>query len=485
MAVIVGVKAEKALASGNTPTVAVTLTTDTGESATATGPVATSAGSNELFVIPVDDAVRNINTEIGPRMVELQLEPRDPHAVDGFLINLKNGEGASSTEITPISMAASRLGAQVLYIPLHQHINVTANDIATGILQTRPSLTRPELIQSVERICPVICCNELNGGLHVPGSTMGNFKGLSIQEFMVLITGADNYPQAYGLNQKVHETFAEVLEARLGKGNLTFGHERGYTPTLPDAGAALDLIREVVEAAGAKGMASVALDAAASSFYDLSTGLYHVDGQDLTESQLSDYYVNLCKKYPEIVSIEDPFFENHFKAHALLTARLAKLFGGRVQTVGDDLYTTNPVRLEKGIGMKATNAVLVKINQIGTLWEAIEFTLMARAAGMGAMVSHRSKEPAKEPFIVHFAVGTGCGLLKSGAPEEERKDKYEELKRIVTASPLIGYANEDFRSPRPMDPRMPVVDKSFARGAGGNPCIPSTMGMPNGRRAAK
>jgi enolase len=276
-----------------------------------------------------------------------------------------------------------------------------------------------------------------------------------------------------------------ILEEQFGKGSLTYGHERGYTPNLSTAEEALKLLRDAIRAVGAEGKASIALDAAASSFYDPSTKLYQVDGQLMSERQLSNYYIDLCQKYPEIVSIEDPFYETHFKAHARFTALLAEIFGGRVQTVGDDLYTTNVTQLEKGIRMRATDNVLAKINQIGTVWETIYFVLLARAAGMGGMMSHRSKEPPNEPFIVHLAVGLGLALLKAGATTDERKQKYDELERIVRMNPQLGYAGLDFRSPRPRDSRTPTVDKQFS-GAGRFNCeSPATPPHKKSRLAAK
>jgi enolase len=258
--------------------------------------------------------------------------------------------------------------------------------------------------------------NILNGGAHAD-------TAVDIQEFMIAPIGADTFADALRWGVEVYHSLKSVLKKQgLSTG---LGDEGGFAPSLPSNRDALDLIGKAIEAAGFSlgNDVVLALDVAATEFY--SDGLYSFEGNKLTSEQMGDYYASLLDNYP-LVSIEDPMSEEDWAGWKALTDRV----GSRVQLVGDDLFVTNPERLARGIAENTANALLVKVNQIGTLSETLDAVNLAHRNGYRAMMSHRSGE-TEDTTIADLAVATDCGQIKTGAPaRSERVAKYNELLRI-------------------------------------------------------
>jgi enolase len=265
---------------------------------------------------------------------------------------------------------------------------------------------------------PVPLMNIINGGAHAD-------TGVDIQEFMIVPLGAETYSEALRWGVEVYHNLKGLLQS---KGLATgLGDEGGFAPELPTNVAALELISEAVAKAGytlGKDFA-LALDVAATEFYSEATGTYKFEGQERTTDEMIAYYTELLERFP-LVSIEDPLAEDDWAGWTKMTAQL----GDKVQIVGDDLYVTNPSRLQRGIDEKAGNAILVKVNQIGTLTETRDAVELAQSKGMKAIISHRSGE-TEDTFIADLAVATNAGQIKTGAPaRSERVAKYNQLLRI-------------------------------------------------------
>jgi len=258
--------------------------------------------------------------------------------------------------------------------------------------------------------------NILNGGAHAD-------TNVDIQEFMVAPIGADSFKESLRWGAEIYHSLKSVLKKR---GLATsIGDEGGFAPNLESNRAALDLILEAVEGAGFKPGTDIALamDVAATEFYD--NGKYSFEGKQLTAAEMIAYYTSLVSSYP-LVSIEDPLNEDDWDGWAAITKEL----GTKVQLVGDDLFVTNPERLSKGINSATANALLVKVNQIGSLTETLDAVEMAHRAGYRSMMSHRSGE-TEDVTIADLAVATNCGQIKTGAPaRSERVAKYNQLLRI-------------------------------------------------------
>jgi enolase len=261
--------------------------------------------------------------------------------------------------------------------------------------------------------------NILNGGAHADTS-------VDVQEFMIAPVGADSFKEALRWGAEVYQSLKAVLKS---KGLPTgLGDEGGFAPDLPGTRAALDLIAEAIDKTGySLGRdVALALDVAATEFH--SDGLYSYEGEKLTSQQLSAVYAELIEAYP-LVSIEDPLSEDDWDGWVALTESI----GDKVQLVGDDLFVTNPERLDEGISRGAANALLVKVNQIGTLSETLDAVTLAQSSGYRCMMSHRSGE-TEDTTIADLAVATGCGQIKTGAPaRSERVAKYNQLLRIEEA----------------------------------------------------
>ncbi|MDK2464885.1 MAG: phosphopyruvate hydratase [Candidatus Korarchaeota archaeon] len=295
--------------------------------------------------------------------------------------------------ILSVSVAVAKAAAVGLRMPLYRYVG-----------------------GSNAHVLPVPLLNVLNGGLHA-----GN--DLAIQEFMIVPAAFDSFREALYAAVEVYMELGRILVDRYGKGAKNLGDEGGYAPPIKETREALDALMSAIEAAGHDGKVFLALDAAASSFY--RDGTYSIDGRELSTEALLDYYERLLEEYP-IISVEDPFYEEDFETLARMTREL----GDRVQIVGDDYFTTNVSRLKMGISRGAANSLLWKINQVGTLTEAMEAARLAQRNGYSVIVSHRSGETT-DSAIADLAVAINAGQIKTGAPARgERVAKYNRLLEI-------------------------------------------------------
>ncbi|MEY4503592.1 MAG: phosphopyruvate hydratase [Actinomycetota bacterium] len=342
------------------------------------------------------NAVTAVLDEVDEKLAGL--DSRDQRAVDAALIELDgtpNKERIGANAILGVSLATARAAADSEELQLYEYLG-----------------------QNEGVTLPVPLMNIINGGAHAD-------TGVDIQEFMIVPLGAESFTEALRWGVEVYHNLKSLLHSRgLSTG---LGDEGGFAPELPTNAAALDLIAEAVAKAGyelGKDIA-LALDVAATEFYSEETGKYTFEGQERSTDEMIEYYAGLVAKYP-LVSIEDPLAEDDWAGWSKITAEL----GEKVQLVGDDLYVTNPTRLQKGIDEKAGNAILVKVNQIGTLTETRDAVALAQSHGMKAIISHRSGE-TEDTFIADLAVATNAGQIKTGAPaRSERVAKYNQLLRI-------------------------------------------------------
>jgi enolase len=336
--------------------------------------------------------------------------------------SFKTKVGANA--ILAVSLAAARAGAHALKIPLYQHVAQLAGNKTDKFTLPVPSL------------------NIINGGEHA-----GN--NLAMQEFMILPTGASSFKEGIQIGAEVYHNLAKLIKQRYSKSSANVGDEGGFgVPQIEDEWETLDLIMDAIREAGHEGKIDIGLDVASSEFYvdgkyDLSFKTGKKD-RIVDQEQFISHYESMISKYP-IVSIEDPFDQDDFSAYTSMQAKL----GDRVQIVGDDLLVTNPKRVQAGIDEKLCNALLLKVNQIGSLTESIEACKMSQKAGWGVMVSHRSGE-TEDTFIADLVVGLGTGQIKSGAPcRSDRLAKYNQLLRIEEElGSKAHYAGKDFRSPK-------------------------------------
>jgi enolase len=407
-AVIEAVKAMEILDSRGNPTVRVSITLSDGIVAQASVPSGASTGENEALELRDGDkqryggkgvlkAVENVNRTIAPKVVGL--DPSRQVEIDKLLIDLdgtptKAKLGANAT--LGVSMAVSRAAAMQADLPLYQYLG--------GVGAVR---------------LPVPMMNILNGGKHADNS-------VDLQEFMVMPVGAPSFAEAlrYGA-----ETFHALKKILAKKGHVTsVGDEGGFAPNLKSNDEACEVILEAIQAAGYKPGKDVALalDPAASSFFEEGSYNLSKSGQGKKSgAEMTDLYAKWVEKY-SVMSIEDGLAENDWSGFKEHTARL----GSKIQIVGDDLYVTNTRFIERGIKEGSTNAVLIKLNQIGTVTETVEAIQMCREAGWGFVISHRSGE-TEDAFIADFAVAMGGGQIKTGsACRSERIAKYNRLLEI-------------------------------------------------------
>ena len=405
MAVIEQVGAREILDSRGTPTVEVEVALDDGTLTRAAVPSGASTGEHEAVELRdgdrsrylgkgVEKAVGGVLDEIGPGLVGM--DATEQRVVDQKLIDLdgtpdKSRLGANA--LLGVSLAVARAAAESAELDLFRYIG-------------GPNA----------HVLPVPMMNILNGGAHAD-------SGVDVQEFMIAPVGADTFREALRWGAEVYQ----ALKAVLKKNGLStgLGDEGGFAPSLPNNREALDLISTAVGQAGLTLGRDVvlALDVAASELF--SDGTYTFEGQKRSAAQMSSYYGELLDAYP-LVSIEDPLGENDWDGWSRLTADI----GDRVQIVGDDLFVTNIERLEEGIERRAANALLVKVNQIGTLSETLDAMSLAQQYGYRCMMSHRSGE-TEDTTIADLAVATNCGQIKTGAPaRSERVAKYNQLLRI-------------------------------------------------------
>ena len=403
--------------SRGNPTVEVELTTEKGVFRSIV-PSGASTGVHEALEMRDEDkskwmgkgvmnAVNNVNNVIAAAFVKANLDVKDQKAVDDFLLSLDgtaNKSKLGANAILGVSMAAARAAAAEKNVPLYQHL-----------ADLSKSKTSPYVL-------PVPFLNVLNGGSHAGGA-------LALQEFMIAPTGAKTFAEAMRIGSEVYHNLKSLTKKRYGASAGNVGDEGGVAPNIQTAEEALDLIVDAIKAAGHDGKVKIGLDCASSEFF--KDGKYDLDFKNpesdkskwLTGVELADMYHSLMKRYP-IVSIEDPFAEDDWEAwsHFFKTAG--------IQIVADDLTVTNPARIATAIEKKAADALLLKVNQIGTLSESIKAAQDSFAANWGVMVSHRSGE-TEDTFIADLVVGLRTGQIKTGAPaRSERLAKLNQLLRI-------------------------------------------------------
>ena len=359
-------------------------------------------GGNSFLGKHVTKAVSNVNDVLGKRL--LGFDVREQRNLDEEMIEIDGTDNKSklgANAILSVSLSSAKLAAKLSQKPLFEYLNLLAYN------RERDNY-----------LLPLPCCNIINGGEHA-----GN--NLAIQEFMVLPIGADSFSNAIQNVAEVYQTLKKLLKQKYGPSAINVGDEGSFAPNLSLTSEAVDIIIEAIEAAGFLIGADFVLgmDAAASEFYE--DGVYNIDGKKLTNEELIEYYLDLLREYP-FKSIEDPFDEKNFRSFANLTAKVDI----SVQIVDDDLTVTNMKILKKAIDENAGNALLLKVNQIGSLTEAINAAKMAFDNGFNVMVSHRSGE-TEDSFISDLAVGLCTGQMKTGATaRSDRNCKYNQLLRI-------------------------------------------------------
>ncbi|BCV21562.1 phosphopyruvate hydratase [Moorella sp. Hama-1] len=405
---IVSIRSLEVLDSRGNPTLRVYVSLDSGITTSASVPSGASTGENEAVELRDKDqkrygskgvlkAVANVNEVIAPKLIGM--DPAQQAIIDRIMLELdgtpnKNNLGANA--ILGVSMAVTRAAAAAAGLPLYTYLG-------------GPGAVR----------LPVPMMNILNGGKHADNS-------VDFQEFMIMPIGAPTFAEALRYGAETFHALGSILKK---KGyNTGVGDEGGFAPNLKSNDEACELIVEAIETAGyepGKDVA-IALDPAASSFFE--NGTYHLSKSKQgtkTSTELTELYQSWVEKYP-IISLEDGFAENDWDGFRELNARLGK----KIQIVGDDLYVTNPRFIARGIKEKSTNAVLIKLNQIGTVTETIEAIHLCRKAGWGFVISHRSGE-TEDTFLADFAVAMGGGQIKTGSVcRSERIAKYNRLLEI-------------------------------------------------------
>ncbi len=414
MSEIISVHGREVFDSRGNPTVEAEVLLESGAVGWAMVPSGASTGSNEALELRDGDekrflgkgvlkAVDNINGEIAKRLIGMSA--MNQREIDLTLIDLDGTENKSrlgANAILAVSMAVARAGADELGISLYEYIGG----------------------KSAKRL-PVPLMNLINGGVHADNQ-------LDIQEFMVVPVCGGSFREALRAGIEVFHSLKGILKSKGLSTNV--GDEGGFAPQLSSSRETLDLLILAIEKAGYSPGKDIylALDCASSEFF--SDGKYTFEGKKMSSSELIKFYESLLNEYP-IVSIEDPLSENDWEGWKEITIAL----GNRVQLVGDDLFTTNPRILERGIKEGVANAILIKLNQIGTLTETLDTIQMAKDAGYGVIISHRSGE-TEDPFIAHLAVATNAGQIKTGsASRSDRMAKYNELLRIEED---LGYGAE-------------------------------------------
>ncbi len=406
-ATIEEVTAREILDSRGNPTVEVEVYLDDGVVGRAAVPSGASTGAHEALEMRDGDrtrylgkgvmqAVRNVNELIAPEVINFPVT--EQAALDQTMLDLDgtpNKEKLGANAILGVSLACAKAAAESVELPLYRYLGGTN-----------------------AKNLPVPMMNILNGGKHADNT-------VDIQEFMIMPTGASCWSEALRMCAEVYHNLAKVLK---GRGLSTaIGDEGGFAPNLKTSDETIDVILEAVNNAGYRAgeQIHVALDPAATEMYKDGKYVFEGEGVTRTTEEMVGYYESLVNKYP-IVSIEDGMAEDDWEGFKMLTERV----GERVQIVGDDLYVTNIERVKRGIEMGATNSVLIKLNQIGTLTETLDTIEMAKEAGWTAVVSHRSGE-TEDTFIADLVVGTNAGQIKTGAPaRSERVAKYNQLLRI-------------------------------------------------------
>jgi len=435
MAAIESIKARQIYDSRGNPTVEVDMVCD-GVLSRASVPSGASTGAYEAVELrdggdrhmgkAVMTAVNNVNDKIAPKLIGM--DPTEQTAIDNLMNELDgtpNKGVLGANAILGVSLAASKAGAQAKGVPLYRHY--------------------ADLAGNKELIMPVPCFNVINGGSHA-----GN--KLPFQEYFVIPTGATTFKEGMLIGTEVYHTLAKIIKKKYGGDATLIGDEGGFAPPV-DAFSGIELCMEAIKQAGYEGKCTVGLDVAASEFkvkdspsgadakYDL--GMWDEKSNIISGADLMEFYAKLIKDFP-VVTIEDGFDEDDWENWNAMT----ETFGKEVQIVGDDLTVTNPIKIKRAIEEKSCNGLLLKVNQIGSITEAIQAVKDAKAAGWGVMTSHRSGE-TEDTYIADLAVGLCTGEIKTGAPcRSERLSKYNQLLRIEEElEGKIGYAGADFRTP--------------------------------------
>ncbi len=398
---VLQVRGREVLDSRGNPTVECVITTKNGKFS-AIVPSGASTGVHEALELRdkqkrylglgVLNAVKNIS------LIEKKIIGKDfdQNALDNFLLGLdgtRNKSNLGANAILAVSLAFCKASAANENISLYEHI--------------------AHLSENKKLLLPVPFMNILNGGKHAD-------NGIPFQEFMI-VPKAKSFSLALQYCSETYHILKTDIHKKYGKSATAVGDEGGFAPPLKTVEEALDIITDAIDDAGYSGKVRIALDSAASEFY--RNGKYYVDGQELSAAELIEKYEELIKQY-HLVSLEDPFDQEDFEHFAKFTKKT------KIQIVGDDLLVTNPSRIRKALTFHACNALLLKVNQIGSLSEALDAAHMAKLHKWNVMVSHRSGD-TEDTFISDLAVGLGCGQMKSGAPcRTERVAKYNQLLRI-------------------------------------------------------
>ncbi len=403
---ITRVAGREILDSRGNPTVeAVAYSDDVRESAAV--PSGASTGRHEALELRDGDAkrymglgvlkaVRNIEQIIGPKLTDF--DPREQANIDRVMIDLDgtpNKSRLGANAILAVSLAVARLASRLEGKPLYEYLS-----------------------RGNGRTLPVPVMNVINGGKHAG-------TGLKIQEFMIIPAAAKSFTEALRVGSEIYHELKTVLESKHGKQAVNVGDEGGFAPPLNKTTEALEILMQAVAQAGYAAGKDVylGLDPASSEFYNNNT--YRIDGRELSAEKLLEFYLQLVEDFP-IRYIEDPFEQEDFDN----TAKITRQIGSRVQVVGDDIFVTNISRLKKGVDAGAANALLMKINQIGTLTEGMGAAKLAVANRYRVVTSHRSGE-TEDTTLSDIAVALNCGLIKTGAPcRSERTAKYNRLLRI-------------------------------------------------------
>jgi len=407
---ITNVQARQILDSRGNPTIEVDVYLEDGTLGRASVPSGASTGANEAVELRDGDkkvyggkgvlkAVENVNERIAPELIDL--DATEQVAIDELMIHLDGTDNKSNlgaNALLGVSLAVAKAAARCLGLPLYRYIGGTS-----------------------ARQLPVPMMNIMNGGKHADSN-------VDMQEFMAMPVGASSFAEALQWGTDVYHALKGVLKAR---GLATaVGDEGGFAPNLPSNEEAIKVILEAIDKAGyvAGEQIMIAMDPAASEFYDNGQYVLKGEGRTLSGDQIVDYYADLVEKYP-IISIEDGLAEDDWATWRKLTERI----GHKVQLVGDDLFVTNTKFLQRGIESHTANSILVKVNQIGTLTETLAAIEMAKRAGYTAVVSHRSGE-TEDATIADIVVATNAGQIKTGAPARtDRVAKYNQLLRIEEA----------------------------------------------------
>jgi len=408
MTSIESIHAREILDSRGNPTIEVEVVLECGAFGRAAVPSGASTGVHEALELRDGDksrysgkgvlkAVEHINQEISHAV--LGMDALDQSAVDQAMIDLDGTPNKSkfgANAILGVSLAVARAAAEAVGLPLYRYLGgVTA------------------------KLLPVPMFNILNGGVHA------NWQGTDLQEFMIAPVGAPNFREALRWGSEVYQALKGVLKS--SNYSTGVGDEGGFAPALKTNVEAVEVILKAIEKAGYKpgDQIAIALDPASSGFYEDGDYNLRTEGKKVSSAEMVEMYASWVKKYP-IVVLEDGLAEDDWEGWKLLNQTL----GAKIELVGDDLFVTNVERVARGIRENVANAVLIKLNQIGSLSETIATIEMARKAGWGAMVSHRSGETV-DSFIADFTVAMSTGHLKTGAPcRGERVEKYNQLMRI-------------------------------------------------------